>query len=85
MSKKTKERLRLLHAKTLSSEEGCRLLILSGWRRIRKTVGRKKTGTSHQYFLNDELKLETCVPGGKHELSDTVCEVLQKLAALSGD
>ena len=85
MSKKDKERNRLLKAKTLSSDEGVRLLELSGFIRIRKSVGRKKAGTSHQYFWHEELKLETCVPANKKNLSDPVRNVIQSLAALSGD
>ena len=80
MTKRSKELERLLNQKTLSSEEAVRLLELTGWERIRKSVGRKKSGTSHMYFWHPVRKIETCVPGNKKNLSDMVRKVIQTLA-----
>ena len=80
MSKRAKELERLLNQKTLSSDEAVRLLELTGWERIRKSVGRKKSGTSHMYFWHSVRKIETCIPGNKKNLTDTVRRVIQSLA-----
>ena len=81
LSKRAKELERLLNQRTLSSNEAVRLLELTGWERIRKSVGRKKSGTSHMYFWHPVRKLETCVPDKKKNLSDTVRKVIQTLAS----
>ena len=80
MSKKAKDLQRLLNKKTLSSNEAVRLLELTGWMRIRQSVGRKKSGTSHFYFWHPTRKLETCVPADRKNLSDEVRKVIQSLA-----
>ena len=85
MSKRTKDYEKLLHKKTLSSNEADRLLKIAGWERIRETVGRKKSGTSHMYYRHPISKLETCVPDNRKELSDTVRQVIQKLAGSKGE
>lgn len=79
MTKRSKELERLLNQKTLSSDEAVRLLELTGWERIRKSVGRKKSGTSHMYFWHPVRKIETCVPADRKNLSDTVRRVIQSL------
>lgn len=80
MSKKTKEYMKLLRKKTLSSDEGVRLLELADWYTVHKTVMRKKSGTSHQYMKSPNGKYETCIPLNRKNLSDGVRQIIQKLA-----
>lgn len=79
MSKKDKEFIKLLHQKTLSSEEAMRLLRLDGWIPDKNTINRKKSGTSHQQFIHPVKKGKVCVPAGRKTLpEDTKKSILEQ-------
>ena len=76
LSKKEKEFQRLLHKKTLSSDEAIRLVELDGW--YLDPIS-NKSGTSHLYFRHKTKSGKVTIPANRKTIHpDTLASILKQ-------
>ena len=81
MSKKAKQKTKLLHKKTLSSDEAGRLLELYGWE---QDTDNPQYG-SHKQFIHSAKKGKVTVPMGRKVLPKNTKDNIFNQAGLMGD
>ncbi|MBR1658161.1 MAG: type II toxin-antitoxin system HicA family toxin [Synergistaceae bacterium] len=81
MSKKDKQFYKLLHKKTLSSDEAVRLLEIDGWQEDLDNP----TDGSHYHLAHSVKKGKVTVPLGRKVLKKKTLDSILKSAGLTGD
>ena len=81
MSKKDKQLYKLLHKKTLSSDEAVRLLEIDGW----YEDSDNPTDGSHYHLVHPVKKGKVTVPLGRKVLKKKTLDSILKSAGLMGD
>ena len=81
MSKKDKQFYKLLHKKTLSSDEAVRLLEIDGWHEDPDNP----TDGSHLHLVHPVKKGKVTVPLGRKVLKKKTLDSILKSAGLMGD
>ena len=81
MSKKAKQKAKLLHKKTLSSDEAIRLLELDGWQEDKDNP----TDGSHRHFVHSVKKGKITVPLERKVLKKKTHDSILSDSGLTGN